>query len=187
MDLEIAFQDSGIVKKGHFPLRSGKHSDTYVHKDLLFCDPALFLQVVKGITGMYLTKCPFCNFVTGPPMSGAMLAAATAFYLEKGFAFPEKIGGGLIAFRRGFGPFLSKKSVLLIEDVTTTGGSILRTVKAIQKHGGYIAAVIVLWNRGNVQSKEYPIHSLINREIPSWEPKDCPLCKQGISLDNPKI
>ena len=187
MDLESAFQNNGIIKKGHFPLRSGKHSDTYVCKDLLFCYPLLFGRVIRGMYSLILKNGLISSYdlITGPPMSGAMMASCLAFHSRDGSIFPEKIDGSIV-FRRGFDRILPGKKVLLIEDVTTTGGSVQRTVRAVQKHGGEVPAVIVLWNRGNVKSEEYPIYSLIDREIPSWEPKNCPLCKEGLPLYNPK-
>lgn len=77
---------------------------------------------------------------------------------------------------------------LPVEDVLTTGGSVELTVKAIEKEGGIVLPfVAVLVNRSGLKMVgDKKIVALIDQEMPMWDPKDCPLCRQGSEAIRPK-
>lgn len=71
----------------------------------------------------------------------------------------------------------------------STGGTTLRTIEnLILKNGEIFRRIGVLVNRSGVKHLEgREIVSLIDREMPMWEPEDCPLCKEGSKALRPKI
>jgi len=80
------------------------------------------------------------------------------------------------------------KKVLLIEDIITTGRSVMNIIKCIEKHGGKVIEIRCIWNRSDkdhinilhgkkeVMDTSVPILSIINDPVESWEPDECPLC-----------
>ena len=82
---------------------------------------------------------------------------------------------------------MKNKRVLVIEDTTTTGGSVKKVVNSVKKAGGKIIAVCVLVNRDpelvNSKTIGAPFSSLGVFRISSYEVKDCPMCKAKIPIN----
>ena len=78
------------------------------------------------------------------------------------------------------------KDVLIVEDIVTTGSSIKEVVDVVNKAGGDIVGIGLLVNRSGGKAdfgvpleKVFP---LLNLTVPTYDPKDCPLCKAGVPL-----
>ncbi len=202
MNLVEAFEKEGVILKGHFKLTSGRHSNLYINKDRIFTKNYLFRecvdQIVDIISKEYKTN--QYDIITGPAIAGSTLAAPIAMFVKKDFVYPEKNirliysskTSGLfednksMKFRRGYDKKIKNKKVIITEDIITTGGSVQQTIKAIEKCNGTVVGVISIWNRTNWKPMTSSIHSLINDEIHSWLPDECPDCKNGIVLQDPK-
>jgi len=189
MSLIQTFEKYGIIKHGHFKLTSGRHSDTYINKNKITTDAELFKSIMLKL--MCRTLKFDCDVITGPAIAGATLASALAIMKNKAFVFPEKntstnTGNFTMQFRRGYDKFIRNKQILLIEDIITTGGSVQKTIDSIIINGGKLVGVLAIWNRSGWKPSNYPIESLINQPVGSWEPKNCPLCKDGVILTDPK-
>lgn len=189
----------GIVLNGHFKLCSGKHSDMYINKDAIYSKPKLFQDVVNEISVKLACRPSINNVdvITGPAIAGAILAASVALKLGKSFVYPEKwvnAGEPAMKFNRGYDKVLKGKNVIIVEDVVTTGASVEQTLVAVTKCGGLVMDIVTLWTRSpiaQIRSKFdsfcVTYHSLLDKEIVSYNgPDDCPQCKQGIPLTNPK-
>lgn len=100
----------------------------------------------------------------------------------------EENGVKTMVFNADERALVRNKTVLLCEDVCTTGGSIARTADAIIEAGGYILPyVLVLVNRsGETEIDGRTIVPLINKHMPKWTKDDCPLCKAGSKAIRPK-
>jgi orotate phosphoribosyltransferase len=66
------------------------------------------------------------------------------------------------------GNFNSGDSVVVVDDVITTGDSTLKAIAAIEEEGGKVAFVVVLVDRdeggkANIESKGYPVAALFKR------------------------
>jgi orotate phosphoribosyltransferase len=178
--------ESGVVANGHFLLTSGRHSDTYISKDAIYCIPELFELTIE-ILLYRIQKTFHGNFdvITGPAIAGAVLAVPLAMKLRKVFVYPEKIDDEMV-FRRGYDNVLNKQRVVMVEDIATTGGSILKTKNAIQQCGGSALGVFMIWNRSNFYFPGWHTEAIINKEVPSWDPEECPICETQQPLQDPK-
>ncbi|MBU3668747.1 MAG: hypothetical protein FGM57_02125 [Candidatus Taylorbacteria bacterium] len=84
---------------------------------------------------------------------------------------------------------LPGEHVLLCEDVTTTGGSVLLANDAVLKAGGIpFSRVLTLVNRSGENSigEDLNLLALITKHGPIWSPEECPLCKDGSEAISPK-
>jgi len=76
-------------------------------------------------------------------------------------------------FRKSFREYLIKKQVIIIEDIVTTGNSIIKTAQTILSHGGNVIAAFYIWNRDEnlnnlfVNNNIISLYSLIKKNIPS--------------------
>jgi orotate phosphoribosyltransferase len=170
---------------GHFLLTKGDHSDTYIQKDSILHHHDVFTDIINIMRNEAYYYLSGFDVVTGPALAGVVFAAPVAVFLSSSLVYPEKIDGKM-KFRRGHDKFIKGKKVLLIEDIITTGGSVVDTIKAIEECGGIPHGVIAIWNRSGWKHDTVPVISLIDKNVKSWKPSECKLCKEGIPCVRPK-
>ena len=90
-----------------------------------------------------------------------------------------------MALRRGY-QLKKGEKVVIIEDVITTARTIFETKEAIKEFGCEVVGVgcIVDRTQGKLEN-EFKIYSLLQSSPVTYEPDNCPLCKQGIELVKP--
>jgi orotate phosphoribosyltransferase len=197
---EDLFRKSGALKEGHFLLKSGKHSERYLEKFLVLQDPA----ATSELCGFWAARhrapdgTPLVDVVAGPTTGGVVLAFETARQLGVRSIFAEEVkdadGTTRREFRRGF-TIAHGERVLLVDDILTTGGSLLAMLPAVEAFGGDIVTCSVLADRsGGLASlsspksgRSYPLRPLWQLDLPTYEPgaETCPACKAGIPLHAP--
>ena len=92
---------------------------------------------------------------------------------------------GKMSLKRGFSIEKGAK-ILVVEDVVTTGGSVMEVIELIEALGGNVVAVASIVDRsdGKVDFKK-PFYPLLSMDIKSYDASDCPLCREGIPLTKP--
>ena len=196
---EALFRSSGALREGHFSLKSGRHSDAYVEKFQVLQDPAatselcgFFAAGAHGTDGE-----PMVDLVAGPTTGGVILAFETGRQLGTRAIFAEEVageGGTHREFRRGFA-IAPGERVLLVDDILTTGGSLLAMIPAVEAAGGEIVECVVLVDRSGGlltltsprTGRVYPLRSLWRLELPTYEPgaATCPGCAAGTEAVKP--
>jgi orotate phosphoribosyltransferase len=197
---EALFRSSGAFREGHFLLKSGRHGDAYVEKFQVLQDPAatselcaFFAAHGRGLDGETLV-----DLVAGPTTGGVILAFETARQLGVRSIFAEEVrgddGNTRREFRRGF-RIEAGERVLLVDDILTTGGSLLAMVPAVEAAGGEIVECLVLVDRSGGRSvltspatgRTYPLRSLWQLDLPTDEPgpATCPGCAAEVPLHAP--
>lgn len=179
-------REVGALKKGHFLLSSGRHSDQYVEKFDLLRNPrateAACRQLIERLGSL-----ADVDLVVGPTTGGILLAFEFARQLELPAAYAERTSESSSAreFKRGT-VIPAGTKVLLVDDILTTGGSVRSTLDALEQHGADIVSIAVLVDRaaGSVDFG-VPLVGLASLNIASWEPDECPLCQQGEPLVKP--
>jgi orotate phosphoribosyltransferase len=191
---EELFRSSGALKEGHFLLKSGRHSSAYLEKFLVLQDPAATSELCGFWTAVHARDGrPDVDLVAGPTTGGVILAFETARQLRTRGIFAEEVrandGTTTREFRRGF-RIEPGERVLLVDDILTTGGSILAMIPAIERLGGEIVECGVLVDRSGedrqtiaspMSGRVYPLRSLWRLDLPTWEvgPETCPKCAAG--------
>ena len=84
-----------------------------------------------------------------------------------------------MTLRRGF-TIPKGAKVLVVEDVVTTGGSVKEVIELVKSLGGEVVAVASITDRSNGKV-DFGVKyvALISMDIVSYEPEECPLCKEG--------
>lgn len=197
---EALFRASGALATGHFGLRSGRHSELYLEKFLVLQDPAATSELC-GFWVAALRGAPIgaeVGVVAGPTTGGVILAFETARQLGVRGIFAEETaaeeGGRRRVFRRGF-QIAPGERVLLVDDVLTTGGSLLAMIPAVEHLGGEIVGCRVLVDRGGgiatlvspVTGRAYPLEALWTLDVATFEPGPgtCPGCAAGQTVTIP--
>lgn len=176
----------GALKQGHFLLASGRHSDRYVEKFDLLRQPRAAARACKELIDVLgdLTR---VDVVVGPTTGGILLAFEIARQLGLPAAYAERAsdGGSTRAFKRGTS-FAPRASVLVVDDILTTGGSVRETLRALEEHDVNVRAVAVLVDRsGGKADFGVPLRRLAALHIATWGTPECPLCAAGVPLTKP--
>jgi orotate phosphoribosyltransferase len=200
---EELFRSSGALRDGHFQLKSGRHGDAYVEKFAVLSDPAATSELCgfgaaafgSGADG----EPTRVDLVAGPTTGGVILAFETGRQLGVRAIFAEEVrdadGSTRREFRRGF-QIEPGERVLLVDDILTTGGSLLAMLPAVEAMGGEIVECVVLVDRSRggtntltspATGRSYPLRSLWRLDLPTYEPgaATCPGCADGTPLHTP--
>lgn len=174
LDVEAALLKSGALMEGHFLLASGRHSARYVEKFRLLEQPRLTSRLCREIARRFKDDRIEC--VIGPVTGGIILAFETARHLNVRAVYAERGEGGAgFTFRRGFS-LRPGERVLVVEDIVTTGGSVVQVLEAVRRFGGEPIGVALLVDRsnGSVQFDVSRTESLLSLSIESFAPDEVP-------------
>jgi orotate phosphoribosyltransferase len=184
------FESAGAIRHGHFELTSGLHSGTYVQCALVLQYPRYAEKLGQALA--FLFSDATIEAVVSPALGGLIIGQEVARALpEKGHAggvpalFVERDASGTMSLRRGFS-LRPDQHILVVEDVWTTGGSTQETIQVVEEAGGRVVAAGALIDRSGGKI-EFPVESqaLLDLPIASYEPEDCPLCREGSAATKP--
>ncbi len=176
------FEDTKLMQKGHFLLTSGRHSDTYMQCARLFEYPEYAQQISKDIADAFEND--NIDVVIGPAMGGVILSYEVSRQLNVRNVFAERTDGAM-SLRRGF-EILPGQNVLVVEDVVTTGGSVVEVIELVKELGANVAGVGLVVDRSNGKVDfGCKKHAVFTTEVISYEAKDCPICGTGMPLVKP--
>ena len=197
MDIEQIYKKTGALLEGHFLLSSGKHSKYYLQSAKVLEDPKTASIMATELSDMIIKANIQIDTVCSPAIGGLIAGYELARALECRFIFTERVDK-VMTLRRGFEVSQNEK-ILICEDIITTGGSALEASNVIENLGANIVAYAALANRGICSRtnsndktkkecklpKEIPFFALENFDFEVYEPKECPLCKNGIKAYKP--
>jgi orotate phosphoribosyltransferase len=197
---ETLFRHSGALRDGHFLLKSGRHSDAYLEKFQVLQDTV----ATSELCGFWVARhrdqdgVATVDLVAGPTTGGVILAFETGRQLRTRAIFAEEVraddGTTRREFRRGF-TIAPGERVILVDDILTTGGSLLAMIPAVEAAGGQIVDCHVLVDRSGGMStltspatgRVYPLSALWVLDLPTYAPgaATCPRCAAGEPVHAP--
>ena len=183
--VESLFVRSGALLEGHFLLKSGRHAGRYLEKFLVLQHPRFGVEICRRFAELLAPHSP--TLVVGPTTGGVLLSFETARQLGGSVraAFAEAAPSGGRALRRGWTVGADER-VVIVDDILTTGASLVETVEAVRAAGVEPVAAAVIVDRSTALIElGFPLHALGRIEIPSWEPDACELCTAGIPVRKP--
>jgi orotate phosphoribosyltransferase len=186
VDLLAVFKEREALLEGHFLLSSGLHSPRYLQCARVLMDPALATRLGQALAEALRPRLGNLvpTAVVAPALGGVLVAHEVARAFGCAGLFTERQDGRM-SLRRGFR--LGKSdTVVVVEDVITTGGSTREVVEAVRALGATVQAVGSLVDRsaGEVDLG-MPRASLLKLEVPTYPAEACPLCAAGGKPEKP--
>jgi orotate phosphoribosyltransferase len=174
------FKKAGALMEGHFLLTSGLHSGVYWEKFRVLQFPE-YTSMLCGMIAQHF-KDEKIQVVAGPTTGGVILAFETARQMGIRSIFAEKDSGGGRSFHRGF-PIEPGERVLIVDDILTTGGSVVEVIEAVRKQKGDIRGIGILVDRSDRKiDLGSPLFGCLRSATQAYKPEDCPLCAQKVPL-----
>lgn len=186
------WEHDGNPLRPHVELTGGLHSGAFFNSDPIMHDFFFLNVVAQKFTAIlasmgYSTK--EIQRIIGPAMGailfahhlGGVVSHENGIYCPSGFAeksFDEN-GNKIMIFNRcKVNPFEKNQ---ICEDVITTGGTVERTIDAIEKLESMVSEfILTLVNRSGLKEiRGRKIIALFDKHLPNYKPEDCVYCKMG--------
>ena len=178
-ELLTLLQNTGAMLEGHFLLTSGRHSNVYIEKFRILEDPNALDKVCGAMAEIVMDK--NVELVLGAAIGGILIAGGVGRHLGIQHIFSERVNGKM-ELRRGFS-IIKGQRVVIVEDIITTGGSVFELIQLVNEQGAEIVQVVNLVHRSSTEINfGVPSTALLTIPSESWEPNDCPLCKQEMPV-----
>jgi orotate phosphoribosyltransferase len=141
------FTRRGALLEGHFRLSSGLHSPNYLQCALVLQHPeeaeALGKALGEALAAPLADVKP--TAVLSPALGGLIIGHEVARALGVRAMFAERVDGTL-TLRRGF-DLTPDDRVVIVEDVLTTGGSVMDAVREVEQGGAKVIRIIGIVDR----------------------------------------
>jgi len=169
-------EETEAVLHGHFLLTSGLHSPMYVEKFNVLQHPKYTEKLCQELAERYAVD--NVELVVGPMTGGILLAHEVGKALDTRAIFTERENGKM-TLKRGF-EIPKGTRVLIVEDIVTTGGSVMEVLDVVKEHGGIPVGIGLLVDRsGGKVDFGIRTEALLHLDVPTFKEEDCPLCKEG--------
>ncbi len=166
-DILAEFRAADALLDGHFILSSGLRSARYLQCARVLMDPARAARLVGALVAKLPAAARAVDAVIAPAMGGIVVGYEVARQLGVASMFVER-PTGTFELRRGFA-LAPGATVLMVEDVVTTGLSSREAIRAIHAAGGNVVAAACLVDRSDgTADVGVPLTSLLRLAVPSY-------------------
>lgn len=189
--------DALPARRGHFLLESGYHAELWLTLDAMFVDPARVAPLVDALADRLRPH--RVTAVCGPLLGGAFLAQALATGLGVAFYYAEPVpvpaDAGLFRAEYRLPAELRRRvrgeRVAVVDDVISAGSSVRATIAALASAGASVSVVAAPLVLGDAAVTHFaragvPMEMLAHRDFTLWKPDACPLCRDGVPLEDPR-
>ncbi len=144
--IALGLYNIGAVKFGEFTLSSGKKSPFYIDLRILPSFPSVFKQVAEAYIDLIKKEQLQVSMIAGIAVGGLPIATLVSYMLGKPMVYvrkPKQHGTKSIIE----GVIRDKSNIVLLDDIATTGGSLLQAADKLREAGVNINHAIVLIDR----------------------------------------
>ncbi len=148
-DFTIFLHQKGIIKFGDFTLASGKKSSYYVDLRLVPSYPHKFREMVKYLENEIVQDIGLEKFdsIVSVPTGGLVIASALAIETVKPLIYVRSKPKDYGTSKSVEGKIYDGMNVVMIDDVATTGGSVVNAIKSLKEVNISIKDAYVIVNR----------------------------------------
>lgn len=134
-----------VIKRGEFTLRSGEISPIYIDCRSIISYPPLLRAVAQALWDKVKHLMP--SLLCGVPYTALPMATAISLEQNLPMLMCRKETKGYGTKKQVEGVFKACQNCLIVEDVVTTGGSVLQIAELLKKQGLQVNDIVVLVDR----------------------------------------
>lgn len=146
-------KENEVFLEGDFTLSSGKKSNYYINMKKAITEPEILSTISKLISDKI--KDDDVDKVAGPALGAVPIATAVSLESELPLLMIRKEKKGYGTSKLIEGELNQNDNVIVVEDVSTTGGSLLKAITAIQDNGGNVVRAFVVVDRQEGAVEEF--------------------------------
>ena len=168
-EFSIFLFENKIIQFGDFTLASGKKSSYYVDLRLVPSYPHQFRKMVKHLQNEIMDKIGLENFdsIVSVPTGGLVIASALAIETVKPLIYVRSKPKDYGTTKSVEGKIHDGLKVVMVDDVATTGGSVINAIKSLKESKIKVEDAFVIVNRmegaDEARNEEgVKLHSLTN-------------------------
>ena len=157
-----------IIRFGDFTLASGKKSPYYIDLRLVPSYPIYYRKMIKGLQNIIAEDVGFENFhsLVSVPTGGLVVAASLAIEIVKPIIYVRKEAKEHGTGKAVEGVTCQDMKLLMIEDVVTSGGSVINAIKSIKDEKMQVTDAYAIVDRMEgateaLQAEGVKLHSLL--------------------------
>ena len=151
-------KENDVIKFGNFKLSSGRESDYYVDMKKAITLPEILDCVAHLITEKIDEK--NIDKIAGPALGAVPIATATSLISKKPMLMIRKEKKSYGTSKQIEGELNPEDKVIIVEDVTTTGGSLFKAINVIEENGGIITEAFVIVDRQEGAKENFETHNI---------------------------
>ena len=152
--------NKNIIQEGKFTLKSGETSNIYINLKKVISYPQLHLKLCSEIIK---TVNPNNDLICGTPYGAVSFTSYISISGNIPMIFLRKEQKDYGTNKLIEGEFIEGQTVTLIEDVTTTGNSVIESARKLEEHGLIISQIITIFSRSDnkhLMYRDIPIEYL---------------------------
>jgi orotate phosphoribosyltransferase len=138
-------KDCEAIKFGRFILTSGAVSDYYIDIKKASTNP-IILKIIAQEMQIYTKG---YDLIAGMELGAVPLVVALSMQTDIPYVIIRKECREHGTGKQIEGPSVKDKQVLIIEDVTTTGGSVIKSIQILRTNNAKVDKVVTVVDRGN--------------------------------------
>ncbi len=194
--VEALFKSVDAWQTGHFLLSSGLHSDQYMQCQRILQYPLHGISLARALAAKMLAAGIKPKVVVGPALGAVHLEVYMALAFNELLDIEADAGTGtgigqvraVFAERNDNQDFVIRRGielapgepVVVVEDVTTTGGSARKVVDLLSALGANVLAVGTIIDRSGGSAKfDQPFFALEQLNLQTFQAESCPMCASG--------
>lgn len=181
--LAVTLFEIGAIRFGKFKLHSGATSNIYLDLRVL----ASFPQALRTVTAAYRTMLDHLQFdlLAATPLAGLPLGTALCLDMDRPLIYPRKTAKSYGTGKGIEGVWTVGQTAVVIDDLVTSGDSILQTIVTLKVAGLQVNEAVVLIDReqggvANIAEQGYKLHYIasISQLLAVLEEKELVSSKQ---------
>ena len=154
--------------EGDFTTRSGKKTSYYIDKYLFETKPEILKPLSEELAKLFPESSTY-DRIAAPELGAVPIASLVSIVLNKPFIIIKKENKGYGTSKLIEGTYNENETVVMIEDVMTTGGAVLRACEIVENNGLRVKQIVGIINRQegaeeNIKKAGYKVISLISTE-----------------------
>ncbi len=163
-DLILALHDIGALQFGRFRLHSGRESRIYIDLRVLVSYPAALRQATAAYRTV-LDELPF-DLLAATPLAGLPIGTALCLDMDRPLIYPRKTAKSYGTGKNIEGRWSIGQTAVVIDDLITSGDSLLETIATIKASGLKVTDAVVLIDREQggrelLAEQGYRLHAVV--------------------------